>query len=80
MSEGGVDGPEPLEFELVFEEGVLLGEHEASGQGAEGDVCILFVVAEGDFEGFHEANVDHVLGFDLVQDVLDHATLFVVWI
>ena len=78
VSEGGVDGPEPLEFELVVKNGVLLGEHEASGQGAKGDIFILFVVAEGNFEGFHEADVDHVLGLDLVHEVLDHATLFVI--
>ena len=78
MSEGGVNGPEPLEFELVVENGALLGEHETSGQGAEGDIFILLVVPEGDFEGFHEAYIDHVFSFDLVHEVLDHAALFVI--
>ena len=78
MSESGVDGSEPLKFEFVVKDRVLLGEHEASGQGAERDIFILFVVAEGNFEGFHEANIDHVLGFDLVHEVLDHAALFVI--
>ena len=34
--------------------------------------------SETDLKGFHEANIDHIVSFDLIHKVLNHAALLII--
>jgi hypothetical protein len=38
----------------------------------------MFMSTEGYLDGFHEANIDHVLSFDLPREVFDHSALLII--
>ena len=68
----GVDWFNGMEGVFVGEEALgFVGVEEALGEGIFGDVFVGFVGAEGHLDWLHEANVNEILVFDLLHEVVD---------